>query len=100
MRNGASGKRVPPVRRHGIDLLVQTALIFGFCFAAPARAKTRAAQSAPSHLLPAAINAAEPPNSIILENFNPELTVKLQIVLDRAHFSPGEIDGRLGENTI
>jgi lipoprotein-anchoring transpeptidase ErfK/SrfK len=51
-----------------------------------------------AEITPDRINAAEfsgkspPPDSIS------PLTVKVQILLDRAHFSPGEIDGKLGQN--
>jgi len=54
--------------------------------------------AAAAELKPDAINAADftgkPPAA---ERITP-LAVKLQVLLDRAHFSPGEIDGKPGEN--
>jgi lipoprotein-anchoring transpeptidase ErfK/SrfK len=47
----------------------------------------------------AAINSADfgASKSLSEDRINP-LVVKVQVLLDRARFSPGEIDGRLGEN--
>ncbi|KRR08034.1 hypothetical protein CQ12_14345 [Bradyrhizobium jicamae] len=63
-------------------------LILLACFAAPAVAGPDAA----------AVNNAEfkgkPPGD---DKINPAI-VKAQVLLDRANFSPGEIDGKLGEN--
>ncbi|MCG6203657.1 L,D-transpeptidase family protein [Rhodopseudomonas sp. HC1] len=51
-----------------------------------------------AELTPDAINAAEPASAQIEGDEPSPLVVRLQVLLDRAHFSPGEIDGRLGEN--
>ena len=45
-----------------------------------------------------AINTAEPSAKALSDSKPTPLGVRLQVLLDRAHFSPGEIDGKFGEN--
>jgi lipoprotein-anchoring transpeptidase ErfK/SrfK len=49
-------------------------------------------------LNPDAVNSATPKASSQSKHGLDPITVKTQILLDRAHFSPGEIDGKDGEN--
>src|SRR3954454_15257224 len=51
-----------------------------------------------AELTPERINNANFSGKLPSEDSVSPLAVKLQFLLDRAHFSPGEIDGRFGDN--
>src|SRR3954470_17911878 len=51
-----------------------------------------------AELTPERINNANFTGKLPSEDSVTPLAVKLQVLLDRAHFSPGEIDGRFGDN--
>src|SRR3954469_13082327 len=51
-----------------------------------------------AELTPERINSANFAGKLPSEDSASPLAVKLQVLLDRAHFSPGEIDGRFGDN--
>src|SRR6185312_1972001 len=71
----------------------RTKLIFVALAAVLAASSALAAE-----LSPDAINSAEPSKKSLSKDKATPAGVRLQVLLDRAHFSPGEIDGKFGEN--
>jgi lipoprotein-anchoring transpeptidase ErfK/SrfK len=51
-----------------------------------------------AELQPDAVNSAEPSRKPLSSEKPTPIGIRLQVLLDRAHFSPGEIDGKFGEN--
>lgn len=51
-----------------------------------------------AELEPDAVNSAEPSRKPLSADRPTPVGIRLQVLLDRAHFSPGEIDGKFGEN--
>lgn len=51
-----------------------------------------------AELNPDAINSAEPSKESLSKDKVTAASARLQVLLARAHFSPGEIDGKFGEN--
>src|SRR5271166_4017180 len=56
------------------------------------------AQLNAAELRPDAVNSAEPSGKSLPADKPTPIGIRLQVLLDRAHFSPGEIDGKFGEN--
>ena len=73
------------------------ALLPGVCAAKTARHAHAHAHGAPPSLSAEAVNQAEYAPSVKLDRVNP-LMLKAEILLDRAAISPGQIDGKNGEN--
>lgn len=51
-----------------------------------------------AEMTPDAVNSAQPSKKTLSNEKPTPAGVRLQVLLDRAQFSPGEIDGRFGEN--
>jgi lipoprotein-anchoring transpeptidase ErfK/SrfK len=72
--------------------LLAKRVCIGFVFSLSANSASGA------EMKPDAVNSAEPSVKALSNEKATPFGIRFQVLLDRAHFSPGEIDGKLGEN--
>jgi lipoprotein-anchoring transpeptidase ErfK/SrfK len=81
--------------RHNRELIRLTALGTAWIFLA---LPLSPAPAASAELKPESVNTAEFSDKPPATDRMTPLGIRVQVLLDRAHFSPGEVDGKFGEN--
>ena len=88
------------VNRAGAIVALTWIMLAAFTKAAPCRTKRASASTKAGSSYEAAVVNDPQTHDDVRRSAEGSAVVRLQIMLDRAHFSPGEIDGHYGDNLL